>query len=269
MECVKPLTIVKDGVSYVVSCGRCISCRLNFSNSWATRIVSESKMCKYSSFVTLTYEDKNLPYSEKGVPTLRKRDCQLFFKRSRKEVSFRYYLGAEYGDIFHRPHYHFCAFSNDPKILVSSFWYKFWQNGFVYVGSLTRDSANYVAKYCVKKLKGLKAEFYKEQGIEPEFALMSRRPGIGYDYIMKFKDLVKRNGFVVVDGKKQSIPRYFGSKIFTDEEKAENFSRFTAQRVCDCLDDVACGKGFDYKQQELKQLENNIKSKFDLKKIKK
>ena len=277
MQCVHPVVLNKKIVnsagivtgfnSYSVPCGRCIACRLNFANSWATRIVSEAKQWKFASFVTLTYNDDNVPYNELGYQTLSKRDCQLFFKRARKEVSFRYFLGGEYGDTWRRPHYHFCCFSNHEAVTNIDFWEKHWRKGFVYVGSLTRNSANYVAKYCVKKLGGKMAEFYKERQIEPEFALMSRRPGIGYDYIMKFKDLVKNNGFVVVDGKKQSIPKFFGSKIFSDDEKSQRFSEFTAKKVVDRLDDISRGYSYDYDRQKNVQREYNVKATLKKKKL--
>ena len=74
MRCTNPLSIVKYGTSFSVPCGRCIACRLNHNNSWAIRIYMESRTCKYSSFLTLTYDDKHLPFSPTtGNPTLSKR----------------------------------------------------------------------------------------------------------------------------------------------------------------------------------------------------
>lgn len=277
MQCTHPVKLVKNIVNHagifvgissqIVPCGRCIACRLNYANSWSTRIVSEAKQWKFASFVTLTYNDENIPINDLGYQTLSKRDCQLFFKRARKDVSFRYFLGGEYGDTWRRPHYHFCCFSDNEAITDLSFWEKHWRKGFVYIGSLTRDSANYVAKYCVKKLGGKASEFYSERGIEPEFALMSRRPGIGYDYITKFREMVKNNGFVVVDGKKQSIPKYFGSKIFTDDEKNQRFLENSAKAIEDFYNDFDEGYGYDYDLQKNRQREYNIKSRLKKKKL--
>lgn len=282
MQCVNPIKVVKNIVNYAgivtgvntleVPCGRCIACRLNYANSWSTRIVCEAKQWKFASFVTLTYNDENLPFNEKGNPTLVKKHCQDFFKRVRKDIKFRYFLGGEYGDIGRRPHYHFCCFSNDPSIVDINFWQKHWRVGFCYVGTLTRNSANYVAKYCTKKLGGKLSHYYDEQGIEPEFALMSRRPGIGYDYIMKFKDMVKNNGFVVVDGKKQSIPKYFGSRIFDDNEKAQRFEEKSIDKNNQFFDRVGgqfanVYQVMDFEKQENNQRKTNILSRMRRKKL--
>lgn len=96
-----------------------------------------------------------------------------------------------------------------------------WSNGFVAVGHLTIDSANYIAGYMVKKIKGKDAKaHYKELGIEPEFALMSRRPGIGQTFLNKYGDHIHDTDFVVVKGKKAPLPRYYRNKLFTDGERA-------------------------------------------------
>ena len=39
MKCTHPLTLLKDGTQFKVPCGRCIACRINKNNSWATRII--------------------------------------------------------------------------------------------------------------------------------------------------------------------------------------------------------------------------------------
>lgn len=54
-----------------------------------------------------------------------------------------------------------------------------WQKGFVYVGTLERGSANYLAGYVTKKMTSAGDERLK--GRHPEFARMSLRPGIGGD----------------------------------------------------------------------------------------
>ena len=278
MECVKPITVIKDGVSIRLPCNRCIACRLNYANYWSTRIVCESHFWKYSSFVTLTYNDDNLIIGEKGFATLSKEHCQNFFKELRgKGVKVRYFLGGEYGDIHntHRPHYHICMFSDNEAITDNTFLQGIWRKGFLSVGSLTRDSANYVAKYCVKKLGGKEAYRYEQMGIIPEFALMSRRPGIGLQYIEKFKETVKRNGFVVVNGKKQPIPRYFGTRIFTEEEKNQRFIDNQVRQFDKLYKVIKDKNAKDIYQaddfiilQSNPQREKNIKARMDLKRRK-
>lgn len=47
--------------TFPLPCGRCIDCRIEYSHQWATRCVHESKMFLDSCFITLTYNDENLP----------------------------------------------------------------------------------------------------------------------------------------------------------------------------------------------------------------
>ena len=65
-----------------------------------------------NSFITLTYNDNNLPHDL----SLNHSHFQKFFKRLRKSLPFktvRYYMCGEYGDEFKRPHYHACIFNHD------------------------------------------------------------------------------------------------------------------------------------------------------------
>ena len=66
-----------------------------------------------SCFITLTYNDENLP----NPPVVSKREAQLFIKRLRKLLYpklFRYYIVGEYGDKSNRPHYHALLFGVSP-----------------------------------------------------------------------------------------------------------------------------------------------------------
>src|SRR3954449_8205389 len=93
-----------SGEKFSLPCGQCIGCRLERSRQWAMRCVHENKMHPRSSFVTLTYDDKNIP----PAGSLSKRDFQLFMKRLRKSQSnpLRFFACGEYGETTHRPHYH-------------------------------------------------------------------------------------------------------------------------------------------------------------------
>lgn len=66
-----------------VPCGQCLGCRLDRARMWTSRIIHEASLHEYdhgNSFVTLTYDDKNLPNNW----SLDKRHFQLFMKRLRK-----------------------------------------------------------------------------------------------------------------------------------------------------------------------------------------
>lgn len=208
----------KYGDSLVLlPCGHCYLCAENYAKEWSTRIMLESQHHDCSSFITLTYSDVYCP------DKLSKRDIQLFMKRFRKavDVPIRYFLCGEYGDHTERPHYHAIIFGFDfpdkellqksksgYMIYRSSLLEKLWPFGISSIGELTSESAQYVAKYSLKrKMTG------QDKG---EFVLMSRRPGIGalsYTKDFWFTDHIYLNGKTV------KVPRYFN-------KLAEKYSHF-------------------------------------------
>uniref|UniRef100_UPI0040482461 rolling circle replication-associated protein n=1 Tax=Shewanella sp. TaxID=50422 RepID=UPI0040482461 len=149
-------------------CGQCVGCRLEHSRQWAIRCVHEAQLHQDNCFITLTYNDDYLP--ENG--TLVKRDFQLFMKRLRKKYphAVRYYQCGEYGSKTHRPHYHACLFGHDFKdktlwqkgsdgtpLYISSSLQDLWSSdghsiGFSTIGTVTFQSAAYVARYIMKKI---------------------------------------------------------------------------------------------------------------------
>ena len=212
-------------------CGMCIGCRLEYARQWAVRCIHEASMHDENCFVTLTYNDKNLP-KDKSVD---KRAMQLFLKRLRKKIEpkkVRFFGCGEYGDQLGRPHYHLCLFGHKPTdlTLLKSAQYKawkgiwkkgntndlytaesienVWRQGFVTVGEVTFESAGYVARYVTKKMTGpLEKNHYK--GKTPEFALMSRRPGIGLDWIKRYTTDVYPKDYHHVNGKRCRPNRYY------------------------------------------------------------
>lgn len=154
-------------------CGQCLPCRINKRRVWTHRMMLESFCHADACFVTLTYDPEHLPVGA----TLVKRDLQLFLKRLRKAldpIKIRYYAAGEYGEHTKRPHYHLALFGIGSEFteLINCCW----SRGLVHIGELTHDSAQYIAGYVTKKI--VKKEDL--HGRTPEFAVMSRRPGIGY-----------------------------------------------------------------------------------------
>lgn len=230
------LIVVKNSYGQVreVPCGQCAACRLNKAREWSIRIMNEMNYYDASCFLTLTYEDSNLPENRSLV----KKDLQNFLKRFRNEFSYpiRYYASGEYGEETHRPHYHLIVFgvSCDNPVFKNR---KFsrskkgkvgyechldsWPQGLAYVGDVTYDSACYVAKYTMKKVKGKKAyEAYEAKGIQPEFSLMSLKPGIGARYLRDNHNRLKMRKYVIgKNGCKVGLPRYYRDKLFSPIEK--------------------------------------------------
>lgn len=144
---------------FQVPCGHCIGCRLERSRQWAVRCVHEAQLHEHSSFITLTYNDANVP----ADGSLRYEDFSLFMKKIREEkrrdsvrrlgtraekrrlgarsrrasspnrgglnstpvfckTGIRFYMCGEYGEKFNRPHFHACLFGihfSDRKLYKS------------------------------------------------------------------------------------------------------------------------------------------------------
>lgn len=113
-----------------VPCGHCALCRKRKKSQLAFRAQAEtnywfSKGSPTPLFVTLTYNNTYLPYTDDGNPTLRASDVTLFLKRLRQNLvrrygrdvagKLRYILCGEYGSKTRRPHYHI-LFWNFPNL---------------------------------------------------------------------------------------------------------------------------------------------------------
>lgn len=220
-----------------IPCRHCIGCHLDYARDWANRLLIELKDMKCGIFLTLTYDNDHLPRTKDGVPTLSKRDLQLFFKRLRKHFSdrkIRYYICGEYGPKTLRPHYHAIIFGLDLNELkdtrvvqkneVGDLLYSsptlaaIWSNGMIGIGEVNFKTCSYVGRYCLKKhYKQNKAEL---NGALPEFTLSSRNPGIGMlhyeDYLLSESDYVT---VVASDGSRTfPLPKCFIKKGRKDEK---------------------------------------------------
>lgn len=204
-----------------IPCGKCIGCKLEKSRQWAVRCMHEAKMHNTSCFITLTYDNDNLPEGGSLAPS----HITKFFKRMRKAgIAFRYFQCGEYGDSGCRPHHHACIFGYDfpDRILykiegdceyyISEELSRLWPYGFCLIGNLTFQSAAYVSRYVTKKITGDIALAHYGQKV-PEYATMSRRPGIGAKYFDKFRsDFVDKGQCILkVDNKyiASALPKYY------------------------------------------------------------
>lgn len=180
-----------------------------------------------SSFVTLTYSDECLQ-----SPSLNYRDYQLFMKRLRKRFGpVRFFMCGEYGETTWRPHFHACLFGvffEDREVFSTrqgvTLWTSrtlsaLWPHGHSTFGAVTYESAAYVARYVVKKITGDAADAHYQVchpdtgelvPVVPEFAQMSRRPGVGKPWFEKFhSDVFGRDAVVLPGGVKVRPPRYY------------------------------------------------------------
>lgn len=227
-----------------VPCGQCIACRLNYAKFWSIRMMQELRKHDSACFVTLTYDDEHVPSDFR----LHKDDLQKFWKRLRKERKVRYFCCGEYGDQFHRPHYHAIIYGVSPQ--EQDLIQKHWDKGFVKLGTVTEDSCNYVAKYITKKLRGraLQEKLQEDPDYQNEFVLMSRRPGIGGDLDDEMVKFLKDTGFVYRKGFKSSIPRYYKDKynIHVNLDKLQSYDDFINHLTSFEKNDRLIRKGLEF-----------------------
>lgn len=218
MFCHKPITIKnprwpKHGTLYIqVPCGKCLACIQRKATDWNFRLRSEVKNSLCSFFVTLTYNEENIPSN--GVS---KEDITLFLKRLRNyfpKESLRYFCIAEYGPTTFRPHYHGVFMFTDKSRSVGEFRQyldKSWSVGFVSVSKVTPARIYYVCRY------SFKPKILPEDKEKP-FMSCSRRPAIGLSYLTEKKVLdlqEKKTDYVHNSGYEVRLPRYYKQKIFS------------------------------------------------------
>ena len=222
-----------------VPCGQCTGCRSEYSRQWALRNMHEASLKPDNCFITLTYNEENLPQNN----SLDKKAFPKFIRSLRQknpreaENKIRYYACGEYGDNFGRPHYHAILFNYFPSDLVhlkkdlytSKSISDAWRNkGHASVGMVTFQSAAYVSNYVQKKINGKQkldhySKYDKNTGEliswrEPEFSLMSRKPGIGKKWFDKYyKDIYQtgKDG-LHMNGKFMKPPKYYDTKYKED-----------------------------------------------------
>lgn len=181
-------------------------------------------------------------------------DLQKFMKRLRKKFApktIRFFACGEYGETnpitkakdggLYRPHYHVLLFGEDFHLdrkylkksqsgsdtFTSETLTKLWGKGYCNIGSLNYQTAAYTARYCMKKVGGQLAETHYQRidqqtgeiyMLKPEFAVMSRNPGLGAQWYERFKSDAFPSDFLVHQGKKVSVPKFYTRKLKRQEE---------------------------------------------------
>lgn len=214
----------------------------------------EASLYESNCFITLTYNDENLP----DLKSLEYGTFQLFMKRLRKKYTgkkIRFYMCGEYGDEMERPHFHACLFNHSfedqvyfkttksgSKLYTSKILDALWQyKGFTTIGEVNFDSAAYVARYIMKKANGRGSSINyqvtdQETGEvlyrEKEFNKMSLNPGIGKGWFDKWKTDVFPEDIVVVKGRSMKPPKYFYLKLKeSDPEMHEEVAWLREQKA--------------------------------------
>ena len=226
-----------NGIPATVPCRQCSGCRQEYSRQWAMRNMHEASLWLNNIFITLTYDNENLPNHN----TLIKKDFQDFMKRLRKKKKastknpIRFFHCGEYGEKFGRPHYHAILFNTNFRdretlqghkgLTTSETLNKLWGKGHTSIGDVTFESAAYVAGYVQKKINGkMKNTIDPVTGLkhydimtpdgeiierQQEYSTMSRRPGIAGLWFAKHKDDVYPSDNVHINGKEMRPPSYY------------------------------------------------------------
>lgn len=224
-----------------VPCGKCELCLSNRREQWFFRLYNELRCSTSAYFITLTYNDKNLPKDGR----VNKKHVDDFLKRFRKGIEphkVRYFLVSEYGEDFGRPHYHMLLFNfpfgNNIREYLKKTWKLSNPEQFDYpdaVGDVTAQSINYVCKYCLSTLDSDDPE-------EKTFMSASRRPAIGLRYLTP--SMVKYlkehcDGRAFTNGRFYALPRYYRDKVFDENEKCKLKSQYQheyEQHLEECID---------------------------------
>lgn len=145
-----------------------------------------------------------------------------------------------------------------------------WDNGIVHVGTVTFDSARYVADYVQKKWSGPKAQ--EEYGTrEPPFQVQSL--GIGKKYALANAEQISEQLGITVRGVQVGIPRYYKKLLAEriDSERIIEHSLEANQAVIDHHESKA-GRDAEAVWASLLasrlQADRNLKAKAALKKKK-
>lgn len=230
-------------------CGKCLGCRTDHATHWANRCTHEASQHEHNTFLTLTYDDDHIPkdghlrpdHLQRFIKRLRKHATSLRNSLARdRNVNTRYFACGEYGSTTMRPHYHALIFNGaftDTHRVGKDLWesdelQRLWPDGQHRIGECTPASAAYIAQYSLKKLGS--GDFNPDTGEwrRAPFLRMSLKPAIGADWLKKYKDDLTQ-GYVVENGRKHPIPRYYRNKIKTEypelheyvEQQLENHRR--------------------------------------------
>lgn len=203
-------------------CGQCMECRLSKRRDFTVLQVLEASLHPYNWFLTLTYDDAHLPKNGSLVKSHLSSFLEIMRHYcSRCSSAFRYFGCGEYGEKYHRPHYHLSLFGLAPSVLGidlqedidirrylndgcllrlshastdsngNPFWHSkvvanYWPYGSHKIYFANINTFQYVAGYVTKKLSGKeRIDFEKSSGCINTFSVQSR-PSVGFPWYKKY-----------------------------------------------------------------------------------
>ena len=197
-------------------CGKCTECLSKRALDWALRVKHEISCHDDNCFITLTYNDENLPN-----PINLKHNFKVFMDKLRKHLkrSVRYIVSHEYGSKTGRPHHHAIIFGWNPSpqkflkhtkkgeaIYTSPQLESLWNKGHSSIGTANEKTAYYIADYSLKG--GTFQQTCPHTGELLTFSDSmdcSKRPAIGLAYFRKnYEQLLNAS---------EPLPRYYIKKL--------------------------------------------------------
>lgn len=190
-------------------------------------------MHEKNCFITLTYAPEHVP------PKLDYSDFQKFMKRLRKlqNEPMGVFVTGEYGEKTKRPHWHAIVFGWEPpdleylrpnergdRVYTSETLDRVWSKGFCESGSVTFESAGYVARYAAKKLVHGPDQSHDYQPISRK----SNKHAIGKKWLETYWEDIFRFGIVEIGGRPVgSVPRYY--EKWLKENRPDDWVRYVTQ----------------------------------------
>lgn len=272
---------IKDAITgklYNVPCHRCQGCRIDRRKFWERRITSEFVKWR-SAFVTLTYNDENLPYNEGAiVPTIRNNDVRKYIDRLRHRVNkltaipklctkkFHYVACTEYGSRTARPHIHLLLLGLDFKYFKKMITEE-WGKGIVDCGPIVRGGIRYILKYMDTMQYGeYNLRTYTDTGRETPKMFFSK--GLGKEYIISQAGNIAKYGTMKIGRRLVPCGAYWKNKLldFTEENIEEIRKRnedYTKQ-----MDNQAQSLGYYSYEQMLKEMRQAKEYAYEKNKLK-
>lgn len=229
----------------LMPCGKCAACQIRKRKDMSVRLAHEASQYEHCCFLTLTYNEDNVPTTDDGHKTLLPSDVQRFIKRLRRHLEYipkrshavrdhvdkiRYFAVGEYGSKTHRPHYHLIIFGwmpsdvellkthNGKPVYRSPQLEKLWTYGYSTISEVTPYVAKYCARYVTKKFARLESADPSEKMVVPEFVLQSTRDGaIGATWFDRYGTDACKCGLCTLrvgrNIQRCAIPKYYWDRL--------------------------------------------------------
>lgn len=234
-----------------VPCGRCVVCYKRRAAGWMFRISKQHLLSETAYFITLTYDEKNVPLvaDADGVAlrSLNRKHVVDYCKRLRiaharagYNAPIKYYFVGEYGKSTVRPHYHAIIFNARPDLIDAAWTLSIGHSkhdrvkaGNVHIDDVTPASICYVTKYLQK---GRVVPQFDGDPRVREFANISK--GLGINYLTQAMVTYHRNdlsrSYVTLEGGiKWAMPRYYREKIYDEDMRKCQAELIQAARLAD------------------------------------